>query len=218
MHSIGSNHDSTLPFKTMYSYRTWSAEHTGLYHRTNSNTVQKSTNDEIVLDKFHCDTQVKLGTGEMKNIQHMTSNDFLISSKQSQQYSSLLARVDYIGSIDKSTGKVELKFCINELQKTISYHVLQEMPFFVYQYSCWSSVSPEHTHLLCGLNCRQLECGDLIIAITEYPNMSSKKRFKPDYTQQSPTKCLVERYMNENISSASKDNLLLKKPSILPAK
>lgn len=64
-----------------------------------------------------------------------------------------------------------------------------------------------------GLNCRQLECGDLIIAITEKQNSSSKKCIKPNYSQQSPTKCLVERYMNEKISSStasSKDSILPK--------
>jgi hypothetical protein len=81
------------------------------------------------------------------------------------------------------------------------------MPFFVHQYSCWSSVSPEYTRRICGLKCRQLECGDLIIAVTEQPNIQSKTNAKPDYTQQSPTKCLVERYMNEKISSI-KDNKL----------
>jgi len=83
------------------------------------------------------------------------------------------------------------------------------MPFFIQQYSCWSSISPEYTRRICGLNCRQLECGDLIIAITEQQNLSSKTNLQPDYTQQSPTKCLVERYMNEKISS-SKDNIIPK--------
>jgi len=55
------------------------------------------------------------------------------------------------------------------------------------------------------LPCRQLECGDLIIAITEREKSDRKLPMKPDYTQQSPTKCLVERYLNEKISS-TKDN------------
>jgi len=84
------------------------------------------------------------------------------------------------------------------------------MPFFVHQYSCWSSISPEYTRRICGLNCRQLECGDLILAITEQENISTKIDIKPDYTQQSPTKCLVERYINEKISS-SKDISISKK-------
>ncbi len=85
------------------------------------------------------------------------------------------------------------------------------MPFFVHQYSCWSSVSPECTRRMCGLNCRQLECGDLIIAITDQKKISRKLQdIKPDYTQQSPTKCLVERYINEKIS-LSKDNIISKK-------
>jgi hypothetical protein len=79
------------------------------------------------------------------------------------------------------------------------------MPFFVHQNSCWSSISPKHTHRLCGLKCRQLECGDIIIAVTEQRKSSStKSNDKPDYSQQSPTKCLVGRYMNGQISSSNK--------------
>jgi hypothetical protein len=83
------------------------------------------------------------------------------------------------------------------------------MPFFVHQYSCWSSISPEYTRRRCGLNCRQLECGDLIIAIIEQQTIPRRIDPKPDYTQQSPIKCLVERYINEKISS-SKDNFISK--------
>ena len=85
------------------------------------------------------------------------------------------------------------------------------MPFFVHQYSCWSSISPECTRRLCGLPCRQLECGDLIIAITEREKSDRKLPMKPDYTQQSPTKCLVERYLNEKISSTKDNSTVLAK-------
>lgn len=60
-----------------------------------------------------------------------------------------------------------------------------------------------------GLNCRQLECGDLVIAIIDKQKTQSKVNIKPNYSQQSPTKCLVERYMNEKISS-SMDNSMPK--------
>jgi hypothetical protein len=83
------------------------------------------------------------------------------------------------------------------------------MPFFIHQHSCWSSISPEYTRRICGLNCRQLECGDLIIALIEQEKIPIKIDLKPDYTQQSPTKCLVERYMNEKISS-TKDSIVSK--------
>jgi hypothetical protein len=48
---------------------------------------QKSDDNETVLEKFHCDTIVKLETGQTKNIQKLTTNDFLISTKQSPRYS-----------------------------------------------------------------------------------------------------------------------------------
>ena len=45
------------------------------------------TDDEIQLRKFHHNTLVALDTGEMKNIQQLTTNDFLASAKQNGQYS-----------------------------------------------------------------------------------------------------------------------------------
>ncbi|CAF1263333.1 unnamed protein product [Adineta steineri] len=215
MYSSGSDLELVSSSNNMNSFQTWNQHNdyyprNGSFHQHNPYFIQKPNDDNIVLEKFQYDTLVKLETGETKNIQQLTTNDFLISTKQSQQYSSLFARVEYIGCVDKYTGKVELRFYINEIQKMISYYVQQEMPFFVHQYSCWSSISPEYTRRICGLNCRQLECGDIIMAITEHPTISSQKYIKPDYTQQSPTKCLVERYMNEKISS-SKDNIILKK-------
>ncbi|CAF2146219.1 unnamed protein product [Rotaria magnacalcarata] len=170
-------------------------------------TSHVQTYDETLLKKFHRDTLVNLDTGESKNIQQLTKHDFLKSAKQSRQYSSLLARVDYIGSVDKSTGRVELRFYVDDIGKTASCYVLQAVPFFVHQYSCWSSISPEHTHNMCGLKCRQLERGDIIIAITEQQRKSSSSltiNDKPEFSQQSPRKSIVGRYMNGQTSSSNK--------------
>lgn len=78
------------------------------------------------------------------------------------------------------------------------------MPFYVQQYSCWSSISPEYTHHRCGLVCRQLVCGDIVLAITEQNNRSRSNYEKPDYRQQSPTKSLVDRYLTRDSGSANK--------------
>ncbi|CAF3796506.1 unnamed protein product [Rotaria sp. Silwood1] len=216
MYSTVSNLGLLSSSKNMNAFQTWNYHNDyysgdGSCHHYNAFLKQPSNNDDIILEKFHHDTLIKLETGEKKNIQQLTTNDFIISAKQNQQYSSLLARVEYIGCLDKLTGKTELRFHINGIEKPVSYYVSQEMPFFVHQYSCWSSISPTCTHRLTGLNCRQLECGDLIIAIIEQKKIdSSKINLKPNYSQQSPTKCLVERYMNEKISSSSKDNIISK--------
>ena len=45
--------------------------------------------EETLLENFHFDTLVNLDTGESKNIQHLTKNDFLQSAKQNHQYSRL---------------------------------------------------------------------------------------------------------------------------------
>ena len=57
----------------------------------NSRSLQKlsshKNDDEIFLTKFHQDTLVNLDSGEPKNIQQLTTNDFLTSAKRSRQYS-----------------------------------------------------------------------------------------------------------------------------------
>ncbi|CAF3317287.1 unnamed protein product [Rotaria socialis] len=225
------SHVGLLPStKNMNLFQTWNY-YNDYYpgdssaHHSNPFSIQKPNDNEGSLEKFHHDSLIILETGEKKNIQQLTTHDFITSAKQNQQYSSLLARVGYIGSIDKITGKVELRFYVNGVEKPVSYYVSQEMPFFVHQYSCWSSISPKQTYSTTGLTCRQLECGDLIIAIISNKNKqakinssssisisssSSSSSMKPNYSQQSPTKCLVERYMNEKISSSSMDNVIPK--------
>ncbi len=49
--------------------------------------IQKRIDEDIILEKFQYDTSVKLETGQIKNIQQLTTNDFLISTKQSPIYS-----------------------------------------------------------------------------------------------------------------------------------
>jgi hypothetical protein len=65
----------------------------GSFHECNSRLLEQpsspseQTDDKILLSKFHHDTLVNLDTGELKNIQQLTTNDFLTSAKQSQQFS-----------------------------------------------------------------------------------------------------------------------------------
>ncbi len=65
----------------------------GSFHYYYPRLLQKpscqQTDDEIFLTKFHHDTLVNLDAGESKNIQQLTTNDFLTSAKRSHQYSRL---------------------------------------------------------------------------------------------------------------------------------
>jgi hypothetical protein len=64
-----------------------SSEYKNSFSQWNSQFIHKTIDEEIVLDKFQYDTLVKLETGQTKNIQQLTTNDFLISTKQSPKYS-----------------------------------------------------------------------------------------------------------------------------------
>jgi hypothetical protein len=58
--------------------------HKGSFH---PRLIEKSIDEKIILEKFQYDKVVKLETGQTKPIQQLTTNDFLISTKQSPQYS-----------------------------------------------------------------------------------------------------------------------------------
>jgi hypothetical protein len=77
--SLSKNHNS---FQTCDYY-----PRLGSFHEFNSRSIENSSDEKILLEKFQHDISVKLETGEKKNIQHLTTNDFLSSAKQSQQYS-----------------------------------------------------------------------------------------------------------------------------------
>jgi len=76
----------------MNSFERWNSHNKSYsyndsFHQYNSRLIEKSNDDEIILEKFQYNTLVKLETGETKNIQQLTTNDFLISTKRSPQYS-----------------------------------------------------------------------------------------------------------------------------------
>ncbi|CAF0723306.1 unnamed protein product [Didymodactylos carnosus] len=191
-------------------------------HHSSSDDLQTTpiNEDILILKKFRRENFVTLSSGEMKNIEKLTTNDFIKSADDSNEYSSILTRVEDVGVVDNKSGKAQIIFDITELQKRIIYDVLEEMPFFVYQQT-WSSINPNKTRTVCGLKCRQLEKGDLIIAAMEQDNLTSiltsslatpSSSPPPSSTSISkntalshlspckttPTKFLFKRYIDEN--------------------
>ncbi|CAF0746088.1 unnamed protein product [Didymodactylos carnosus] len=180
----------------------------------------------LTLKKFREENFIKLGSGEMKIIKELTTNDFIKSADDSDEYSSILACVKDVGVVDNKSGKAQIIFDIAELQKTIVSDVLEEMPFFVYQQT-WSSINPNKTRVVCGLECRLLEKGDLIIAVMEQNHLpsilTSVKAISPPLPippsltandkntaltrlspcKKTPTEYLINQYSNENTSTGN---------------
>lgn len=67
----------------MNYFRPWNYSNNSYYPYS----IQKSNHDENIYEKFQYDNLVKLETGQTKNIQQITTNDFLTSIKQNPQYS-----------------------------------------------------------------------------------------------------------------------------------
>lgn len=104
--------------------------------RRTSVGLENGENDEF-LRKFHHETSVTLENGSTKNIQSLSTDDFLLSARLSPKFSTfdrfvsfsfvdfsvfdfrIFARVDFIGNVDPSSGKVELKILIIEIEKFV---------------------------------------------------------------------------------------------------
>lgn len=92
MYSTAS-HMGLLPSpKKVNLYPTWNypSDYYGgdsSFQQFNPFSIQKPNDSETGLEKFHHDTIIKLETGEKKNIQQLTTHDFITSAKQNQQYS-----------------------------------------------------------------------------------------------------------------------------------
>jgi hypothetical protein len=92
MYSTDSNLGLASSSNNINLFRTWNHPNeyyscTDSFHRRNADLIKKSRADKVLLEKFQNDTLVKLETGEVKNIQQLTTNDFLSSAQQSDQYS-----------------------------------------------------------------------------------------------------------------------------------
>jgi hypothetical protein len=85
--------DSTMTTTSTASSENASVDypsHNSSFHRYSPRVGPTGTypvnEDHLLLNKFRHDTVVSLETGESKPIQHLTTNDFLLSAKQNRQY------------------------------------------------------------------------------------------------------------------------------------
>ena len=85
MYSTTMSADFGLIFSStnMSRYHSWHSQPNTYFP---SIAKRKSFDDEMVLDKFHYNTTVQLESGHKKSIQQITTNDFLLSTKQSPKY------------------------------------------------------------------------------------------------------------------------------------
>ncbi|XP_023224386.1 ataxin-1-like isoform X1 [Centruroides sculpturatus] len=107
---------------------------------------------------------IQLASGQLKQVENLSTDDFLQSAEVSADLridSSTVIKIEKAQTSDS----VSLSFSVghNEVQVTVEAPV--EHPFFVFNQG-WSSCDPERSGQRYGLSCHKLSVGDVCISLT----------------------------------------------------
>ncbi|XP_013778759.2 ataxin-1-like isoform X1 [Limulus polyphemus] len=108
---------------------------------------------------------IQLADGQLKQVEKLTTEDFIESASRSADLridSSTVVKIEEV----VSSGSVILGFCVGNSQVQVSVEAPMEHPFFVFQQG-WSSCFPEQSLHRYGLVCQQLKIGDVCISLTQ---------------------------------------------------
>ncbi|XP_033929732.1 ataxin-1-like [Melopsittacus undulatus] len=145
-------------------------------------------------------TIIQLGTGELKRVEDLKTQDFVHSAEVS---GGLKINSSTVVDIQESQwpGLVTLHFVVGEQQSKVSIDVSPEHPFFVYGQG-WSSCSPGRTAQHFALPCHRLQVGDVCISIS----LQSMNGISASQANYAPTDQLLStREMAERTAQGSRE-------------
>ena len=111
------------------------------------------------LTRFRQDHLVKVIAGDVKNVEDITTSDFIRASVDNPGYSIDICEIKDIEIINADTAKLRVKQA-NEEEATMVCPV--DKPLFVFC-SGWASLFPDLTKTIFGLTCKVLSRGDIIM-------------------------------------------------------
>uniref|UniRef100_A0A1A8J5U3 AXH domain-containing protein n=2 Tax=Nothobranchius kuhntae TaxID=321403 RepID=A0A1A8J5U3_NOTKU len=123
-----------------------------------------------ILPHFTKGSLIELGSGRLKRVEELRTEDFLRSADTSPEFHLSTCTVLLI-SPSSTEGFSHLQVHLTDRNTQELLQVLVEYPFFV-QDRGWSSCSPQRTTQLYGLPCRQLTEGDVCLALTPTPTQT----------------------------------------------
>ncbi|MCP9260371.1 hypothetical protein DINM_003729 [Dirofilaria immitis] len=108
-------------------------------------------------------TVIRLQSGQLKRVEEMSTEDFILSAAMKTDLVLCNSRVIRIQEIEKDR-QVLVTFAVGEQRILVTIEAGIEYPYFVIDQG-WASCSPERTRATYGLICRQLNVGDVCIAL-----------------------------------------------------
>ncbi|TTQ07457.1 Dysbindin-A [Bagarius yarrelli] len=107
---------------------------------------------------------IQLADGELKRVEDLKTEDFLLSAEVSTELKIDSSTVERIDS-SRTPNAVIIQFSVGEHKAQVCVEVLVEYPFFVFGQG-WSSCCPDRTTQLLALSCAKLSVGDVCISLT----------------------------------------------------
>ncbi|VDK82955.1 unnamed protein product, partial [Onchocerca ochengi] len=108
-------------------------------------------------------TVIRLQSGQLKRVEEMSTEDFVLSAAMKTDLVLCNSRVIRIQETEKDR-QVLVTFAVGEQRILVTIEAGIEYPYFVVDQG-WASCSPERTRATYGLICRQLNIGDVCIAL-----------------------------------------------------
>ncbi|XP_063704065.1 ataxin-1 [Culicoides brevitarsis] len=139
-------------------------------NNNNNNNVNNNNNDTSNNNMhFTKGSIIELATGELKRVEDMRTEDFILSAKNS---SKLELQDSTVVKITPSSNQViVITFSLNKNQNQVDMEANVEHPFFVYGKG-WASCNPDGTYQQYGLKCQRLQVGDICISYKSRKNES----------------------------------------------
>ena len=132
-----------------------------LKKKTNSLNGRKQS--QKYPEYFRKGSTIKLGNGELKKVEELSTEDFIKSASTSGKLKVEQSEVLFISDKSKN-GLVRISFLVGQSKVKVSLDCALEHPFFVVQKG-WSSCSPSICSKRYGLNSHRLTKGDIVITL-----------------------------------------------------
>ncbi|KAK6114573.1 Ataxin-1 and HBP1 module (AXH) family protein [Brugia pahangi] len=108
-------------------------------------------------------TVIRLQSGQLKRVEEMSTEDFVLSAAMKTDLVLCNSRVIRIQETEKDR-QVLVTFAVGEQRILVTIAAEIEHPYFVVNQG-WASCNPERTRVTYGLICRQLNVGDVCITL-----------------------------------------------------
>ncbi|XP_023215010.1 uncharacterized protein LOC111617891 isoform X1 [Centruroides sculpturatus] len=141
---------------------------------------------------------IQLANGHLKQVEELTTNDFVESAALSTNLSMDQSTVVKIKEIPES-GLAVLGFSVGLKQVQVTVEAPLEHPFFIFNQG-WSSCSPEQSQQRYRLTCSKLKVGDICISLT-HKNTQTSGQSLPSYVCDSKPVLVPNSVANPNQSA-----------------